>query len=288
MKKYILIIAALFITGGTVWAQEAEEAAKAKSAKPDTTRLRIGKKKVIIINDDLISIESDSTEYDYEWDWDDSTHTSHNYKKTFEAHWSGIDIGLNNVLNSGNTLDMPQGAEYLDIHMGNSWGVGLNVFDKGFNIYNDQVGIVTGLGFEFNNYRFTKNISLVPDLDSLAYTSDSISYSKNKLTCTYLTIPLLIEAHIPIGGNDLRIAVGGIAGVKIGSHTKQVYYENGNKIKSKSKGDYHLNPFRYGVTARLGYSGINLYAIYNFSTLFEEDEGPTDLYPFSIGFSVVF
>jgi hypothetical protein len=64
------------------------------------------------------------------------------------------------------------------------------------------------------------------------------------------------------------------------------YTEGGQKSKEKARGDYHLNPLRWGVTARVGYRALKLYANYYMMPLFKEDMGP-ELYPFSIGLVLI-
>ncbi|MBI4646052.1 MAG: hypothetical protein HY738_05500 [Bacteroidia bacterium] len=259
------------------------------SDNPDTTRVKVGKKKIIIIdqNDEIAAIEEDTTVYDFNIDEEsqDTCETEH-----FSGHWFGVDIGLNNFVNSSYELALPKGAEYLELNTGKSWGVGVNILEKSFNIYQEQMGFVTGIGFEFNNYRFSKNITLLSGNDTLSYVNDTIKYIKNKLAATYVTVPLLFEVQIPLGveeDNNLHFAIGGIGAIKIGSHLKQVFVENGIELTDKVSDDFHLNMFRYGLTARLGYEGVNLFANYYISPLFEGNNNP-ELYPFTVGFSVTF
>jgi hypothetical protein len=131
------------------------------------------------------------------------------------------------------------------------------------------------LGFEFNNYRFDNDIT-IQKVDGIIV-EDATSYvdvniSKTKLATTYFTVPILFELHIPVRNDEFRIVTGVIGGVKIGSRTKVVYKDDG---------------FRYGLTARLGFEDVNLFANYYMTTLFEKDKGP-ELYPFSVGISIPF
>ncbi|PLW99671.1 MAG: hypothetical protein C0594_16815, partial [Marinilabiliales bacterium] len=175
----------------------------------------------------------------------------------------------------------------MELNTGQSWGISINPIEQNFNIYNEQIGLVTGLGFEFNNYKFDNNIVLVDDPAGVTYFLDTVrQFSKNKLTTIYLNIPLILEAQIPVGDDEIHIGAGIIGGVKIGSHTKYIYENNGNKMKNKQFEDFNLNSFRYGVTARVGYKGINLFANMNLSSMFEDNKGP-ELFPVMIGFSVV-
>ena len=76
-------------------------------------------------------------------------------------------------------------------------------------------------------------------------------------------------------------STGVIGGVKIGSSTK-VQYEGTEKGKDKTRNDFNLSQFRYGLTARIGYGGFRVFANYYPTPLFEEGKGP-ELYPFTVG-----
>ncbi|RMG55663.1 MAG: hypothetical protein D6722_27550, partial [Bacteroidetes bacterium] len=60
-------------------------------------------------------------------------------------------------------------------------------------------------------------------------------------------------------------------GILWAARTKQISEENG---KVKRDGDFHLNPFRYGLMARVDFRWFDIYLNYNLSTLFTEGEGP--------------
>ena len=48
--------------------------------------------------------------------------------------------------------------------------------------------------------------------------------------------------------------------------------ENGNKVKTKTKGDYNVNDFVYGVSAYIGYGEISLYAKYDLQPVFANND----------------
>jgi len=94
---------------------------------------------------------------------------------------------------------------------------------------------------------------------------------------------LLLEFQIPVSGHKrIHISGGVIGGLKIGSHTKVLYKADGSKQKDKINDDFNLSPLRYGVTARIGYRALKLFATYNMTQMFETGQGP-ELYPVSIG-----
>jgi outer membrane protein with beta-barrel domain len=245
----------------------------------DTIRIRLGKKKFVIIEDDYDGTSED--EYDFEFDDDDDDDDDGKFK----GHWDGLALGLNSYMKPNFETDLSPDANYLELNSNKSWEVGLNFGEKSFNLINNRIGLVTGIGVTFNNYKFDNNITLVPDSTALTYFVDTVNdFSKNKLTASYLTIPLLLEFQIPTGNNSkpVHFNAGVVGSLKLGSHTKQVYERNNKEYKDKVKEDFHLSPLRYGIHSSIGYGSFTIYGSYSMTTLFEKGEGP-ELYPFTIG-----
>ncbi|MEM9339291.1 MAG: outer membrane beta-barrel protein [Bacteroidota bacterium] len=84
---------------------------------------------------------------------------------------------------------------------------------------------------------------------------------KNKLAITYLDIPIEFRFH-PTGtqdGEGFFIGVGAIGGLRLNSHTKWRYTENGETKRQKISGEFNLNAWRYGVQIRLGFKGVHFF-----------------------------
>ncbi len=256
-----------------------------KEGKRDTTRIKLGDKDISIIEDD----EGTNVEIRDAEKKDDDEKKAHK-KKKFKGHWTGFEIGLNNFFDSDLSMSRSPEESWMDLNTGKSWNVNLNFHQTSLGLIGNRFGLVTGLGFEFNNYQFDGNNSIeesggeIRELDLTGY-----SLNKSKLTTTYLNVPLLLE--VQIGGEKrskrLHISGGVIGGLKIGSHTKYVYREEGRKEKLKNRDDFYINPLRYGLTLRAGYHQAKLYAVYYPVSFFEKDKGP-ELYPFNVGFSLGF
>jgi hypothetical protein len=245
----------------------------------DTVKVRLGSRGISIIEGD------DGTEIKVIEMEDQQKSTPRNKKKKFRPHFAGLEIGLNNYLTSGWSMNLPPEDRYMDLNTGKSWNWNLNIIDYGFGFGTDKIGLATGLGFEFINYNFDGQNSIRKDAETgniVEYVPDYAGYiSKSKMNITYMTAPLILEFQIPAGKKRIHISGGVIGGVKLWSNTKMKYKVSGEKSKEKAKGDYSLSPLRWGFTARVGYRMINLYANYYMTTLFKEDRGP-ELYPFSV------
>lgn len=255
----------------------------------DTTRIKVGKKGIIIIEGEKgtqVNIEDVEEDIDYDEDLDYDNEDEDGDSK-FKPHWAGFEVGLNNYVNSSMSMSLDNSMSFMDLNTGRSWNFNINFMDYGFGLGTDKIGLVTGLGLEWNNYHFDnsnniqKNAGVIEGLP-LAYTD----IKKNKLQTTYLRAPLLLEFQIPAGEKRIYLSAGPIVGVKLGSNTKIVYKENGDEQKIKDKDDYNISPLRYGFTARAGYRGLRLFANYYMTPLFEANKGP-ELYPFSIGLTLL-
>jgi hypothetical protein len=257
----------------------------------DTTKIRIGKKGLKIIEDgDGTTVEVvDEDEFD-----DSDDNEKERRGKDFKGHWAGLELGLNNYMNQDFNISRDENSEFMDLNTGRSINVNINFLQYNLGLGTDKVGLTTGLGIEFSNYFFDNNNNIAQNEETgeiyeLDYDVIGINLSKSKLTTTYLTVPLILEAQIGSRNRSKRVHLsGGVLGaLKIGSHTKVVYKENGSKQKDKNRDDFNLNSLRYGITARAGYKALNLYANYYLTPFFEDGKGP-ELYPFAVGFALVF
>lgn len=237
----------------------------------DTVRIKIGKKIIIFDEDKKKDVKRTNKE------------------SKFDGHWSGLELGINSFLNEDLTLDLPAQYSFLDLKLQKSIEVNLNIFEQDLNLIRNKLGLVTGLGISFNNYRFANNVILVSDTVPLFGYHDikgGINYEKSKLATTFLTLPLILEFQTKGAKkgklDDFHVSFGPIVGLKLASHSKVVYTQNDNTEKNKVKDDFNLEPFRYGLTGRIGWGYLNLYANYTLSDMFKKNQGP-EVNPFSVG-----
>ncbi len=145
---------------------------------------------------------------------------------------------------------------------------------------NLDFNIAFGIGSE--KYAFSEDITLgfsddpnnpvqqITTIDTLGF-----SPSKSKLAATYIDLP--IEFRYGFGGNprdNMFIAIGGMAGILIDRHTKVKYEDGGRNVVEKVKDEFGLSNFRYGVSGRVGYRGVNVYYKHYLSQLFSNGEQP--------------
>jgi hypothetical protein len=249
----------------------------------DETVIHIGKKTVRIVTDGEI------TEMQAE---DDENYEEEDYRlarRFFEGHLGGIEFGFNGY-STGQWGRNPVMAEsYLDLNTAKS--TNFNIISPPVSLgLSRHFGIVSALGVSFNNYRFDGNNSVISGDGGILepyYPADGINYEKSKLATVYGVLPVMLEVQIPVTHRStLNIGAGVIGAVKLGSHTKVVYYSDG-KQKDKNHDDFSLNVLRYGVTARAGYEMVQVYGTCYLSQMFEKGKGP-ELYPFEVGLAMTF
>ncbi len=112
-------------------------------------------------------------------------------------------MGLNNYLTPDFSMVLPPDQYYMDLNTGKSWNWNINIFDFGVPLGTSYVGLVSGLGFEFINYNFNGQNSIMKDPETGAtveYVPPYAGYiTKSKMNITYMTVPLLLEFQIPHG-----------------------------------------------------------------------------------------
>lgn len=202
--------------------------------------------------------------------------------KRFDGHWAAFELGFNGFYDTN--YSMYNGYDFMDLNQPKSLEVNINFWEADIPIVDHRIGLVSGMGWTMNNYKFDNPVTLQKVNGHISPVPlDEAGFKKSKLTVSYLTVPLLLEFQIPVNGdsNQLFVSGGVVGGVNIGSHTKVKY----NHSKSKDHGSFAINPFKYALTARVGMKDINLFANYSLSPLFKDGKGP-ELFPFTVGISL--
>ena len=248
------------------------------AGRGDTVKVRVGHKALVIAEgnhgSDIKLNNLDDKEYE---SWTGRP-------ARFKGHWAAFEMGINSFAKVDYTGYTPN---FMDLNYNKSYEVGINFlkYSIGLQKTKRNIGLVTGFGLTFNDYKFTNPYTIENDGGVVKpVILDQNGLSKTKLSTTFLTVPLMLEFQIPVNGHDKRLYLSGglIGGLKIGSHTK--VKQSGSK--SKNRDDFNINPFRYGATARIGYKGLNLFGTYYFSSFYKDNRGP-QMYPFTIGIGII-
>lgn len=284
-------------------------------AQTDTTKVKVLKKNVVEVVEDNdkvhVKVGEDRGVEVITDDWGDTTHVrigrrtfrviegdngtyvkvdkevrSKNRSGSFNAHWAGLELGMNTFYETNYSMYNGMGyGEFFDLIPGKSLTWNLNFAEWAFKNERRTFGLVTGLGFSFSDYTFDQAITLEKQFGDgiiIPVYLEPTNLKKTKLHATYLTAPLMLEIKTPLrmGGSHLYLAGGVIGGLHLGSHTKFKYEKDKEKIRS----NFHLSQFKYDITARVGFGDFCIFANYGMTPLFKDGKGP-ELHPLMIGIS---
>ena len=214
----------------------------------------------------------------------------HFHKKRFNAHWAGFELGLFNFLNSSNKIAGDEDVDFMKIVPEKSMIYRLNIFEFNVPISKYSFGFATGAGLEWNSMALEENINLYEDVNGVIQAEyidvNEKDYKKNRFNAAYITIPLLFEFQIPVKQRKIHFGAGLIGSMRAWSKQKQTYEIDGKKYKDKELDDFQLSPFRYGITARVGFGGLGIFADYIPVQLFKDGSGP-EVYPIMIGLHII-
>jgi hypothetical protein len=136
-----------------------------------------------------------------------------------------------------------------------------------------------GLEIDWYNFRFDHNRIATKGPNGVEFTTITSStgkevvMSKNKMSISYLTLPIMPHFAFDKKSAVQMIAIGGYVSYRLDTWTKAIEEENGNLRKETS--NLYVNPFRYGVRAEFALRNFpDLFFSYDLSPLFEPGKGP--------------
>jgi hypothetical protein len=191
------------------------------------------------------------------------------------AIWAGIGINANGFLNVSNQFATSTELGFLTLDPAKSIGLQVNLAEKRFPIIKDYLGVVTGLGIQWNRYSLKGSYDLGVVNDTLIGINTGVNYTKNVLTSSYLQAPLLLQ--ISTNKNPEKawnISAGVVGGIRIDARQEQKWEADGKKNKDKTKDDFQFNPFQASLMATVGYGDWSLYMTYGLTDVFNEGSAP--------------
>ena len=184
---------------------------------------------------------------------------------------------------------------FTDIWMNQPEGVKVRTINQGANVfgmYNFPIGesnfsFAIGLGMGFHNmYSNSRIEDIRADSINFIPIPDSINYRKSKLGLSYVDLPFEFRLKTK---DKVRFGIGFKLGYMIDAKTKYKgdrYYDRAFLIV-KQKQVKNVEKWRFGPTIRFGYHWFNLYAYYSLSHIFITGRGPYNLYPISVGITLL-
>jgi len=150
-----------------------------------------------------------------------------------------------------------------------------------------------GLSLQYNNLRPDNNRIFVREGGQTVLAPSGSDLDVARLRYVNLVVPAHLEFDFTkkkVDGEkvsfpshkSVRLGVGGYAGVNV--KEKQIIKytnDNGNDVKDKTKGDFNVSDFVYGVSAYVAYGEVGIYAKYDLQPIFNNNE--IDYNNFSLG-----
>ena len=186
-------------------------------------------------------------------------------------------MGLNNLATDGDFENSDY--RFLGSHF-YEWGMTYNTrIAKESNLLHFKYG----WSVMYNNLRPTENRFFLKDGDKTTLEKSPYDLDESRFRNVYLVAPLHLE--FDFSGkkqkdgkpyfkthDSFRFGLGGYGGIRL--KTKQILkYEDefGDDVKQKTKKDYNVSNFIYGVSAYIGYKETSLYVKYDLNPLFQDN-----------------
>ncbi|MEI6346897.1 MAG: outer membrane beta-barrel protein [Bacteroidota bacterium] len=148
-----------------------------------------------------------------------------------------------------------------------------------------------GLGYARNHFysnAVTKMNLPIDRTTIMTPVASGINYSQNKLSFTYINIPLELRFRSKIG---IRAALGLRSGLLVDSYSTYYgenpdtqFYGNNGILKIVNKDISNTEKYLFELTARVGWKFVTLNGSYSLSKMFT-DKGP-QIYPYTVGVSL--
>jgi hypothetical protein len=242
---------------------------------PNGQRKIIIDERVIIENDDERIVLNDGKDsYTFEKELGNDCNDAET-SGDGNAIWSGFGINANGFMNTNKEFASATELSFLTLDAAKSIGFQFNFAEKRFPIFKDYLGVVTGLGFQWNRYSIKGDYDFNVVNDTLVANATGINYTKNTLSSTYLQAPLLLQISTNKNANKAwNISAGIVGGLRIDARQIQKWEADDKKNKDKTKDDFQFNPFQASLMATIGYGDWSLYATYGLSDVFNEGSAP--------------
>ncbi len=140
------------------------------------------------------------------------------------------------------------------------------------------LSVAFGAGFSTHNVHSNGEITYSIDGKYTSLLALTRPYKRNKLSCNYVEIPLELRIRTGANSHGFKLSIGGRIGYMYNAHTKVIDDDGKRKVYWIK----NLNPWRYGVTFRIGYDKYTIQGFYALSELFDKGKGPK-MVPYSIG-----
>lgn len=139
-----------------------------------------------------------------------------------------------------------------------------------------------GLSLMYNDLRPTDNRLFVDNGSQTVLATNPLHQDDSRFRNVNLVVPLHLEFDFTKptikdgktyfkSHNSFRLGIGGYFGANIKSKQIIKYDLDGYETVEKTKGDFNVNSFVYGLSTYLGYKSTSLYLKYDLNPLFKDN-----------------
>jgi hypothetical protein len=211
-------------------------------------------------------------------------------KKKFDRRTTSkmvVAFGLNNLITKGKSFNDTDyeigGSRFFEL----GWAWKTRVFKE-----SNWLRIKYGFSFQWDGLKPTDNLYFVDTGEVTELQLHPERLDKAKLRVDKLVFPV----HFEFGPskkierddyfrftskNQLKVGLGGYAGLKMSSRQKLKYSVDGNNTKEKIKASYNTNNVIYGLSGYIGRGCTALYVKYDLNPIFKDN--PVDQHNISMG-----
>ncbi len=251
-----------------------------RSNPDDTTRISLGKKKFIIIEEgDDIRIEKDG----------EKKKDAEEKKKELKSVYAGIELGMGSFTSNQLGTALPTAYDFLKTDVSKSWYTGINLYEADLQIVKNKLALTSGLGIEFQNMEFNTDRVLNANVNQISADSGLKAMTRNRLYNFNLSVPLLVKfaPRTAKSNNGFHIAAGVIGTYRAYTHLRLESTAMGYEEEIKIRDDFNTNPFRVSATVRVGYGWFRAFANYNLTPYFNTNNGNPDVRAFTAGLTII-
>lgn len=140
-----------------------------------------------------------------------------------------------------------------------------------------------GMSLMYNNLRATDDRYFEKNGAQTNLVASTVHLEESRFRNVYVMVPLHLEFDFTKKEvrddvnyfkthKSARIGIGGYAGFRVKS--KQILYFDdavGNDVEQKTKGNFNVNDFNYGLSTYVGYKSTSVYLKYDLQPLFENN-----------------
>ncbi|MDR2126437.1 MAG: PorT family protein [Prevotellaceae bacterium] len=264
MHKFLLTVTCISLISVSVFAQETTD-----TAKSNTTIDTIATGKT----EETSSVFLNGSKFNFMINWHKTAKTTY----PSESHWTGFGVGLL-YLNGLN-----------GINQGTSTSVYVNIMEYVIPI-NKHWLFATGLGFDWQNYKFRGNVSLKNDdngVTRIVY-DDSNEYRNSAFKLYHMTIPFIVEYQTRNRKLGNFFIHAGIEALIKTSSSSQAEISTAEGVKKEKYRSLSIHPLNARFVVRTGMGWFSIMASYQPFSIIKTERGGANIKPYGIGLMIDF